>query len=177
MASPTINVNIRGLDELGKKLSSEFAGGPARNFLNRGSTLIQNGGREFAPTDRGRLRNAITFQVDEGAFPKRSRIGPNISTGGGGGTDNYAEAQEFGTKPFWPPKAPMEAWGHRKGLTPQRVYLIRRIIAMRGIKPKRYMQQGIEQALPTIEGPVMAIFASELEHAATVGNALMGRGG
>ena len=152
-----IVVKIHGLDELKRKLNPAFAGKPARNFLNRGAILIQNGGREFSPVYRGRLKNSISFQVDSSSVPLWARIGPNVQI--------YGEAQEFGTRPFWPPKAPLELWGQRKGLTPRQVFLVRRKISQVGIKPKHYMQQGVDQARPRIEA-LVPVFASELEAAA-----------
>lgn len=162
-----ISVEIKGLDALEKKLASPLAGGPARNFLTRGAILVQNGGREFAPVDRGTLRNSITYEVEGGAFPHWARIGPNISVGGGGGTDNYAEAQEFGTAPFTPPLAPLEAWGARKG-DPGLGVAAWKAIRERGIIAKHYLQQGADQAAPKIDD-LVPVLAHEIEVAFAIG--------
>lgn len=164
-----IRVQIKGLDALSRKLQpTRLVAGPARRFLSRGAVAIQGPARRNAPKDRGRLASSINFEVDPAPFPRYARIGPNIRTGGGGGVDNYAAAQEFGTRPFWPPREQLEAWGRRKGLSPGQVYGVRKAIATRGIKPKRYMRDAVEEARPKIEGYVI-VLAREIEEAASRG--------
>lgn len=168
MATSGATVRIRGMAELRRKLGDGLIARPARNFLNRAGTAVQSNSRKRAPNYRGLLMNSIAVEVDKAALPMWVRIGPNISVGGAGGAANYAEAQEFGTKPFWPPKGPLEEWGRRKGLTPKQVFLVRRAISRKGIKPKGYMSGGLKDTMPKIPSLVEKM-AQEIEAQASAG--------
>ena len=65
----SIKVEVEGLKELTRKLNSPFAAKPARNFLNRGTLLIQRASRELAPIDRGRLVDSIDREIDTALLP------------------------------------------------------------------------------------------------------------
>lgn len=162
MATSGATVRIRGLDKLVKKLGPQMVARPARSFLNRVGIAIQSNSRKHAPNYRGLLVNSIAVEVDNAPLPLWVKIGPNVGI--------YGIAQELGTKPFWPPRAPLEEWGRRKGMSPQQVYLVRRSISRKGIKPKHYMRDGLEDTLPRIPSLVERM-AAEIEAAATAGGA------
>lgn len=149
----TITLKVTGLGGLERKLGPALVAQPARNFFNRSTITIQSAGRRNAPVDRGDLRNKIATEVDTAFMPRWGRIGTNVT---------HAEPQELGTRPFWPPKAPLEAWGARKGLSKGQVYLIRRKIARVGISPKLFMTDGVNSSLPAVRGFV-AVMAKEIE--------------
>ena len=96
-----IKVEIEGLDELQRKLNSPFAAKPARNFLNRGTLLIQRAARENVHSDRGRLVDSIDREIDTALLPLWGKVGSDL---------DYAPYVEFGTGPHMPPVAPLEAW-------------------------------------------------------------------
>lgn len=153
-ATGGVTVHVRGMDALRRKLGDDLIAKPARNFLSRSGETVQGNSRAKAPVDRNRLRGSIKQEVDTAHVPLWVRIGPNVGI--------YDIAQEEGTKPFWPPKAPLEAWGARKGLTPSQVFMVRRRISQVGIKPKHYMRDGLEESLPKIVSFV-SLMAKEIE--------------
>lgn len=152
MATMT-TIKVTGLKRLEAKLGPQLIAQPMRNFWNRSTITIQGNARRKAPIDRGQLRNEIATEVDTAFMPRWARVGTNVQ---------HSVYQEIGTKPFWPPKAPLEAWGARKGLSKGQVYLIRRKIARVGIKPKLFLTNGTTDSLPAIRGFV-AVLASEIE--------------
>lgn len=147
MASVQV-VRITGIPALQRKLGTRVVGPPVRKFFTRSAIKVQGNAREKAPVDRGRLRNDIAYEVDPSTMPRWARIGTNV---------HYAPYQELGTKPFWPPKAPLMAWGARKGLTPAEVQRVRVLISKYGIKPKKFMQDGMSDAIPDIRRYVVTL--------------------
>ncbi len=133
-----------------------FADQPIRNFMERGAFSIQAGAQERAPTGvsgGAGLRGSINV-----AFKNNYREA-NV-----GSPLRYAAAQEFGTRPFWPPwKAPsFQRWAQLKGAN---AFLVARAISRRGIRPRRYMQGSYDAYT---RGPMqrhLAQFKTELEAA------------
>lgn len=147
MASVQV-IRITGIPALQRKLGTRVVGPPVRKFFTRSAIKVQSNARELAPVDRGDLKNKITYEVDPSTMPRYARIGTNL---------HYAPYQELGTKPFWAPKAPIAAWASRKGIPQASVYLIRRKIARVGIKPKKFLQDGTDAALPDIRRYVVVL--------------------
>jgi len=154
----SIKVEVEGLKELTRKLNSPFAAKPARNFLNRGTLLIQRASRELAPIDRGRLVDSIDREIDTALLPLWGKVGTNLE---------YAPHVEFGTLPHMPPVAPLEAWAKRKGM-PGKGYAIALGIREHGTEGQRFMRGGVEDAQAGVNA-LVPTFARELEAAATKG--------
>jgi len=89
--------------------------------------------------DRGELRNSVDYRpLDNGAIVQVSAP--------------HAGIIEYGTRPFWPPEAPIVAWVLRKGLadSPKAAkgiaYAIRKSISEKGIAPRHYFAKAFERA-------------------------------
>lgn len=158
-----VKMEIDGMKELQSKLSAPFAAQPARNFLNRGGFLIQGKAREYAPIDRGRLRQSITVRLDNGTpIPLFAEIGTNLK---------YAAAMEFGRKPGdpQPPPGALLGWMSRKGIPASAQFAVSKSIAVSGTTPHLYLTNAIKDSQPKIAGELITIFAREIEAAAIAG--------
>jgi len=153
-----IKVEIEELDELTGKLNSPFAAGPARNFLNRGTLLIQRASRDNVHSDRGRLVDSIDREIDTALLPLWGKVGSDL---------DYAPYVEFGTGPHMPPVAPLEAWAARHGM-PGKGYAIALGILHNGTEGQRFLRGGVEDAQSGVNA-LVPVFAKELEAAATKG--------
>lgn len=133
-----------------------FVDQPIKNFMERGAFTIQGEAQERAPTGvsgGAGLRGSI--KVDFKRNYREANIGSNL---------RYAAAQEFGTRPFWPPyKSPsFQRWAQLKRTN---AFLVARAIARRGIKPKRYMSNAYDAYM---RGPMqrhLGQFKTELQAA------------
>lgn len=93
----------------------------------------------------GLLKNSVAWRLPK--MEARSIEG-GVST-----NVAYALPVEFGSKPHWPPLAPIEFWVKRKLRLPaaqiKRVaFLVARKIARRGTAPRRIFTLGLEDAKP-----------------------------
>lgn len=70
------DVEIRGLENLKRKLTPEIMDRPMRDFLTSAAIVVQNKARERAPVDTGRLAGSILYEVDSGTPPLWARVGP-----------------------------------------------------------------------------------------------------
>lgn len=70
------DVEIRGLDELKRKLTPEIMDRPMRDFLTSAAIVVQNKARDRAPVDTGRLAGSIVYELDSGTPPLWARVGP-----------------------------------------------------------------------------------------------------
>lgn len=80
----------------------------------------------------------------------------------------HAGAIEHGTRPFWPPQAPLAAWALRKGLAQNEreaatiAFLVARSISRRGIAPRHFFATAWAAFPPVLVAEINA----ELEQAA-----------
>lgn len=135
-------VQLTGDAELRRKLQNpEFVRGPLRRFLTRSAVLLEGKVKENTPVDTGRLRASITHKVE----PFRAIVGTNV---------HYAPHVEFGTKPHWPPLAPLQPWAQRHGFPAGRegAWLVARAIARRGTRARRMFQKGVTESRVKIMG-------------------------
>jgi HK97 gp10 family phage protein len=145
-----IHVQVHGIPELTRKLAPAQLAGPQRRFLDRASIALQNQARGLAPVDTGRLRNSIGREIDRGIPPRYARVGTNTF---------YAPFVHEGTRPHWPPIAPLRRWAKRHGVNP---YALQRAIATRGTRPRPFLRDAVAEAQPEIEAAV-GWFAYDIE--------------
>lgn len=93
----------------------------------------------------GLLRNSVAWRLPK---VEGRTIEGGIST-----NIAYALPVEFGSKPHWPPLAPIEFWVRRKLQVPAKkargiAFLVARKIARRGTEPRRIFALGLEDAKP-----------------------------
>lgn len=120
------------------KVNRDLSGSPYQQAMRDATLLVTRDAKRYAPVDRGQLRASITPEVRTQGKTIMGVVGSNKV---------YAAAQELGTRPFWPPLAPLLAWARRK-VGPAGAWglavAVQRTIAARGIKAKRYLQRAIE---------------------------------
>ncbi len=93
----------------------------------------------------GQLRNSVAWRVPT--------IEGQTIEGGVGTNVAYALPIEFGSRPHWPPRDPIELWVRRKLQVPANraravAFLIARKIARRGTAPRQIFALGLEDAKP-----------------------------
>lgn len=143
-------IEIVGGEELRRAMRDpEFVRGPATDFVRKAALEIQARAVERAPSNFGRLRNSITVDV-------RSRPFSGDVTGSVGSNLTYAKPVEFGSRPHWPPVAPLALWVRRKIRPPASevrsiAFLIARAISRRGTRAQPFMSTGMRDAAPAIE--------------------------
>ena len=137
-------VNIK-LTEPTKTLLARF-GEAARPHMRNAMQATVGVGKavaaEKAPKDRGFLQNSI-YGLVEDQWPR--------TVGVLGSPVEHAAPMEYGTVPFWPPSGSIEEWVGRKfglqGVERRSVaFLVRRAIAQRGLRARRFFAAGLKQA-------------------------------
>jgi len=115
--------------------------------------------KNYAPYATGNLRRSIT--------PHRVKTGEWEVVAVGSKQKPYAAFVEFGTRPHWPPREPIERWvriklGIREPEAIERVaFLVSRSIAKKGTKPKRYMTRAFKETAKEV-AMVAKRYASKL---------------
>ena len=66
----------------------------------------------------------------------------------------HAELVELGTKPHWPPIAPLEYWADRKLGKPGLGFVIARKIAQRGTRAQKMFETALEEGRPILASKV-----------------------
>ncbi len=132
-AAPILRIEIRGLEEIKKKLQGggvfrrNLLSGPLRKGLER----IGQGGELLAkrevPVDTGTLRRNLTHAVDKKNPPEFVRVGTDL------GYSRYVHGDfnesKSRTRPHFPPIAELEGWARRHGIP---VFALQRAIGRRG---------------------------------------------
>lgn len=109
----------------------------ARDLQRRG-LAVESKAKTLCPVDTGRLRSSIQTRLDfERGIPVVF-IGTNVK---------YGIFVHEGTRPHWPPPAPLAAWGRRHGFTGRSAgFLIGRGIARRGTRANRFLVDALPAA-------------------------------
>ena len=132
----TVDIEVRGLKEARARMlhiAEQLSGVPMVQAMKDAALYVTAGARRLAPVDTGRLRASIIPEI---------RVMTNEVVGVVGSNVVYAPYMEFGTRPHWAPPGALSTWARRHGGMPE--FVIRRAIAMRGLKPRRYLQGGFE---------------------------------
>ncbi|UXF50000.1 neck protein [Haloquadratum phage sp.] len=118
------------IDTTDRDIASEFEDA-FFEYLMDAATVGYNHALELAPEDRGTL--------------KQTSFAPERRTDGVvyGFTAPYAEAQEYGTEPYYPPLQPLLEWSQRvSGGLGLGFYVARHKIPTEGITEKRFARDG-----------------------------------
>lgn len=137
-------IELIGSEELRRVMRDpEFVKGPATTFIRSVAFEVLGHAQQNAPSNFGRLRNSLT--VDMG--PRfRNEVSATV------GTDlTYAKAVEWGSRPHFPPVAPLELWVRRKLRVPARrarsvAFLVARKISKRGTPAQPFLGPALEQS-------------------------------
>ena len=79
---PTVSYTVEGLAEALRQLSPEKVAKPVRDFLTKAIITVQGLARERAAVDTGRMRQAVTYEVDSSSPPTWAKVGVNVNRGG-----------------------------------------------------------------------------------------------
>jgi HK97 gp10 family phage protein len=142
-------ISIEGLKEIQKEMDrivEDMSGDPVKAAMAKATLIVMRDARRNAPVDRGILRASIVPQVVTRTNEVQGIVGSNVK---------WAPYQEFGTRPFTPPRAPIWQWALRvaKGNKNRASSIFARAmvsISRRGIIAKQYLQRAFDDNLERI---------------------------
>lgn len=98
---------------------------------------IEGQAKRNVRVDRGGLRNSITHELD-----------PDGLGGRAGTAIEYGPAEEFGSRPHWPPIEPLKDWARRHGMEESAAYAIAAKIAREGTEAAPFLFPAFEEERP-----------------------------
>lgn len=113
---------------------------------------IANEARLRTPADTGILRGAIATKVTQGVSATHLVQGEVFT----GRQAPYALYVEEGTRPHFPPRAPLEAWARRKLGDGRLWFVVARAIARRGTRARHMFRDALRIVQPKIEPTITA---------------------
>lgn len=116
-----------------------------RAAMTEATMVLEGEARSLAgpSRDTGRLQGSISSKITGSGTSLTGSVGPSA---------RYGLWVETGTRPHWPPRAPLEGWARRHGIP---VFLVQRAIARRGTRAQPF----IGPALDRTRGRIEAIFS------------------
>lgn len=130
-----ISVQIRGLDEVQKKLrqvKEDLRGTPMEQGMKQATLLVERSAKQKAPKDTGTLAASINSDVTRGGNSVIGIIGTRIK---------YAPFVELGSRPHFPPMQNIAPWARRHGLS---AYGAAVAIAARGTRARHFFRGALE---------------------------------
>ena len=136
-----ITYQVEGMEELVRKARELGTNGQkvVREFLDKAAHSVEIKAKDIVTHDTGLLRSSITPLVDSSPMPVWAKIGPSKA---------YGLYVELGTRPHWPPIAPLVDWARRHHMSP---YAVAAAIAKRGTKPQPFMTPALEKSKGDID--------------------------
>jgi hypothetical protein len=124
-----VTLRLEGADELERALlnSPAVLRSTQQQAMTQSLLLIEADARRNVRQDTRRLMNSITH---------RQRATPRGLIGEAGPSAGYGIHVERGTRPHWPPRAPLEGWSRRHGIP---VFLVQRAIARKGTRARPFL--------------------------------------
>lgn len=125
-----INLRLEGADALIRQLgrSPRIVSEEERRAMTASLLLIEASARRNVRQDTRRLQNSITHQQRQEGNTLVGQVGPSAG---------YGLYVETGTRPHWPPAAPLVGWARRHGVS---VRAVRIAIARRGTRARPFMR-------------------------------------
>jgi hypothetical protein len=124
-----VTLRLEGVNELERALLNSPA--VLRTTQQRAMTqsllLIEADARRNVRQDTRRLMSSISH---------RQHASPRGLVGEVGPSARYGLYVERGTRPHWPPRAPLEGWARRHGIP---VFVVQRAIARKGTRPRPFL--------------------------------------
>ena len=131
-----VDIEVIGLKETQAnldKIAQDLHGAPMVQAMRDATMLVTGDARRLAPVDTGRLRASIMPEVKSMNNEIMGIVGSNVV---------YAPYMELGTRAHWAPPGALALWARRHGVSE---FVIRRAIAMRGTKARKFLQGGFEK--------------------------------
>ena len=135
MPDSEITITIEGLNEMRSNIERWPAiyNEAKMNLFNSWGFAVEGQAKYYVPVDTGFLRSSISVAV--GIGQDSVQVGPNAY---------YGPFVEFGTKPHFPPVAPLALWARRHGM-PGGGFALALAISRYGTPPQPYMIPAFEQ--------------------------------
>jgi len=133
---PAFEIQVKGLDELNKKLDSiseEKLSAQMKRTMYVVTTTLKTKARQLVPVFTGALRRSIREEVK---YSNRETVGKVQAT------EPYAKGVEFGTKPHYVSPVAIGRWARSKGINP---YALSKAISRKGTKAHPFMVPAFEQ--------------------------------
>jgi hypothetical protein len=133
VARPAIRIELKGLDDLRRKLAPRTYEKAVANLMEDIAIVGERTAKQRAPRDTGALKRSIHSAVK----PTSARIFSNL---------NYAVPVEYGRgrgKRMPPPNA-LHGWLRRHGIPVSAAYVVARAIGRRGIKGRFFMKAAVD---------------------------------
>lgn len=125
--------NLKAFRDGMERLVRDMHGEPMLEAMRDATLYVTADARRDAPVDTGRLRASIFPEVRAEGRQVIGVVGSNVE---------HAPFMEFGTRPHWPPRQPIETWARRHGLS---WFVVARSIARKGIKARAYLRGAIRK--------------------------------
>jgi hypothetical protein len=124
-----VTLRLQGADELTRKLnrSPQLTAAAQHQAMTASLLLVEGDARRNVRHDTRRLMNSLTHQIAGRGTRLVGRVGPSV---------HYGLYVERGTRPHWPPRAPLEGWARRHGVP---VFAVQRSIARRGTRARPFL--------------------------------------
>lgn len=124
-----VTLRLEGAPELIRRLngSARIVSAEEQRAMTASLLLVEGAARRNAKQDTRQLMNSISSRQRRGGDALIGEVGPSARHG------LYVER---GTRPHWPPLAPLVGWARRHGVSP---YAVQRAIARRGTRARPFL--------------------------------------
>jgi hypothetical protein len=135
-----VTLRLEGADRLAGALrrSPQVVAQEQVRAMTRSLLLVEGDARRNVRQDTRQLMNSITHRQRMAGGALVGEVGPSL---------RYGAYVERGTRPHWPPRAPLEGWARRHGVP---VYAVQRAIARRGTRARPFLVPAYEKNRDTI---------------------------
>jgi hypothetical protein len=135
-----VTLRLAGADRLEAALrrSPQVVAQEQVRAMTRSLLLVEGDARRGVRQDSRQLMNSITHRQRMAGETLVGEVGPSM---------RYGLYVEKGTRPHWPPRAPLEGWARRHGIP---VYAVQRAIARRGTKARPFLVPAFTKNAATI---------------------------
>lgn len=125
-----IRMTLEGADALVRQLgrSPRIVSEEERRAMTASLLLVEGDARRWVRQDTRRLMSSITSRQRQDGNALVGEVGPSV---------RYGLYVETGTRPHWPPAAPLVGWARRHGVSVRAVQIA---IARRGTRARPFMR-------------------------------------
>ena len=135
-----VTLHVEGADRLEAALrrSRQVVAQEQVRAMTRSLLLVEGDARRNVRQDTRQLMNSITHRQRMAGDALVGEVGPSV---------RYGLYVEKGSRPHWPPRAPLEGWARRHGVS---VFVVQRAIARRGTRARPFLLPAYEKNRDTI---------------------------
>jgi hypothetical protein len=135
-----VTLRLEGAEPLTRALrhSPELVAAAQRRAMEASLLLVEGDARRGVRQDTRRLMNSITHGTRERGRSLVGEVGPSV---------RYGLYVERGTRPHWPPAAPLRGWARRHNVP---VFVVQRAIARRGTRARPFLLPAFTKNAATV---------------------------